>query len=597
MPVLASIDEFLEVVHKSNLITRQRLEGEVANLEREGGMPSKPSQLAALLVRRGLLTNFQATQLVNGRWHGFFISGKYKLLEPLGEGGMGKVFLAEHTMLKRLVAIKILPPGKLSDAALVERFYREARAIAALDHPNIVRCHDVDKDQKLHYLVMEYVDGVSLQQLVAQNGPLDPVRAAHYVSQTAAGLEHADEAGWVHRDIKPGNLLVDRQGVVKILDLGLALILSDTHDQLTKQLDDKAVLGTADYLSPEQAMNSHEVDIRADIYSLGATFYFLLCGRPPFADGTVTQKLLWHQVKEPEHIRANRPDLPVPLAAVVHRMMAKEPAQRYQRPQEVVEALVEWTAVSLPPPSEAELPQRSMAIQNLQPASSQGTLSNAGAPTSDVRKPRAVPTGPSSRIRQPDPAPNGTGVSKPASAVPLGSERPPPSLLRAYGIPVTIGVGLVAAVAITWAIWPSTTPSSDSKSIASVPPLVPTPPAKVDPPKVEPPKPAVVTAAAEDAKNHLGKECTIRMQVRLVGTDKERYFLNSEKDYRAPTNFTVVIDMGLGTDLGLTSVDAVRKKYLDQTVDVTGTVIEFGKQKRLQIQLSKPEQMKIVTGS
>src|SRR5262245_22256905 len=270
MPVLASVDQFLELLKKSNLVDPNRLEQELAALELEAAMPPKPSQLAAVLVRRGLLTNFQATQLVNGRWHGFFVSGKYKLLEPLGVGGMGKVFLAEHTLLKRLVAVKILPAEKMSDPSLVERFYREARAIAALDHPNIVRCHDVDKDQKLNYLVMEYVDGVSLQQLVAQTGPLDPVRAAHYISQTAAGLQHALEASWVHRDIKPGNLLVDRQGVVKILDLGLALILRDNRDQLTKQFDDKSVLGTADYLSPEQAMNSHEVDIRADIYSLGA---------------------------------------------------------------------------------------------------------------------------------------------------------------------------------------------------------------------------------------------------------------------------------------------------------------------------------------
>ncbi len=211
MAVLASVDDFLEVIQKSNLLESGRLDRAIEELTRDQAMPVKPSQLAAVLVRRGLLTNFQATQLVNGRWHGFFIGGKYKLLEPLGAGGMGKVFLCEHTLLRKLVAVKILPAEKLNDPALVERFYREARATAALNHPNIVRCHDVDKDQKLHYIVMEYVDGVSLQQLVSQHGPLDPVRAAHYISQTAAGLQHAHEAGWVHRDIKPGNLLVDRE--------------------------------------------------------------------------------------------------------------------------------------------------------------------------------------------------------------------------------------------------------------------------------------------------------------------------------------------------------------------------------------------------
>src|SRR5262249_24590885 len=194
-----------------SLVEAERLDAELDQLG-NAGLPAKPSQLAAVLVRRGLVTNFQATQLLHGKWHGFLIGGKYKLLEPLGAGGMGKVFLCEHTLLKRLVAVKILPGNKMNDPALVERFYREARAIAALNHPNMLRCHDVDKDQKLHFLVMEYVDGISLHQLVAQTGPLTPTRAAHYVSQTACGLQHAHEAGWVHRDVKPGNILVDRQG-------------------------------------------------------------------------------------------------------------------------------------------------------------------------------------------------------------------------------------------------------------------------------------------------------------------------------------------------------------------------------------------------
>ena len=225
-----------------------------------------------MLVRDGLLTHFQAEQFLQGKWRRFTI-GKYKVLETLGAGGMGSVYLCEHKLMRRRVAVKVLPAAKAEDPAALERFYREARAVAALDHPNIVRAYDIDQDENLHFLVMEYVDGASLQEIVKKSGPLDVLRACHYIRQAAVGLQHAHEAGLVHRDIKPGNILVDRTGTVKILDMGLARFFHDEEDMLTKKYDEN-VLGTADYLAPEQALDSHGVDIRADIYSLGATFYF-----------------------------------------------------------------------------------------------------------------------------------------------------------------------------------------------------------------------------------------------------------------------------------------------------------------------------------
>lgn len=582
MSVLASVDEFLEVLKKSGLVEAAPLEKELDDLAGDRGLPSKPSQLAALLVRRGLLTNFQATQLVNGRWHGFFVAGKYKLLEPLGAGGMGKVFLCAHTLLKRLVAIKILPSEKMSEPSMVERFYREARAIAALNHPNIVRCHDVDRDQKLHYLVMEYVDGVSLQQLVAQTGPLDPVRAAHYVSQTAAGLQHAHEAGWVHRDIKPGNLLVDRKGVVKILDLGLARILLDSRDQLTKDLDDKAVLGTADYLAPEQAMSSHDVDIRADIYGLGASFYFLLGGRPPFAEGTVTQKLLWHQVKEPTHIRELRPEVPVPLAAVLHRMMAKDPAQRYQVPTEVVEALVPWTATPIDPPAESELPQRSAAVRSLQPLSGPGLTNNTG-PGSGVRIADAgpgsqvKPDSPSSNVLRPPSsgklvaAANGTGAIVPSGP---GTQR---LLLAAL-------LGVLVAGALGLGVWAVFFRSSGT-SVVTIPPTTPEPP---------PPRPVVKTVAPEDAGKFLDQDCTVRMLIRSVGADKERFFFNSEKDFRSETNFAIVIDRTNADSLATAELTEIRKRYQNKRIHVSGTVTKF--KERPQMRITALSQIQIIEG-
>src|SRR5208283_3668014 len=190
----------------------------------------------------------------------------------------------------------------------LERFYREARAGAVLNHPNIVCAYDIGQEGTLHYLAMEYVEGSSLQQIVLQCGPLSVLQAVRYLRQAARGLQHLFQAGVVHRDIKPSNLLVDLTGTVKILDLGLARFYRDEDDDLSHR-HEELVLGTADYLSPEQAMDSHQADIRSDIYSLGCTMYFCLCGQPPFPEGTLAQKLIWHTTREPRSIRQLRPDV------------------------------------------------------------------------------------------------------------------------------------------------------------------------------------------------------------------------------------------------------------------------------------------------
>ncbi len=205
---------------------------------------------------------------------------------------------------------------------------------------------------------MEYVDGTSLQDIVNKHtGRLPVERACHYACQAAVGLQHIHEAGLIHRDIKPGNLLLNRQGLIKILDLGLARFFDDARSGLTQKFNKNAVLGSADYLCPEQA-TSLGVDIRADIYSLGASLYFLLAGEPPFGKGgSVTQKLMWHQLKEPTPLHEHRPDLPPELVAVVQKMMAKNPDQRYQVPKDVLEALAPWTPAAVPPPDEREMPK------------------------------------------------------------------------------------------------------------------------------------------------------------------------------------------------------------------------------------------------
>lgn len=381
---VATLEAFLDLVRKSGLVESERLDGIVEKLRASGDIQNEPKILAERLVQQGLLTQFQAEQLLQGRWKGFFIS-KYKILQRLGRGGMGMVFLAEHKYMKRLVALKVLPRSRSGESSALERFYREAKAIAALDHPNVVRAYDLDQEGDLHFLVMEYVDGVSLQELVKAHGPFDVERAVHYLYQAAKGLQHAYTVGLIHRDIKPANLLVSRTGLVKLLDLGLARFFLDEQDILTRKYDEK-VLGTADYLAPEQAIDSHVVDIRADIYSLGATFYYVLAGHPPFPEGTVAQKLIWHQTKMPKPIRELRSDVPEDVADLLQKMLAKKPQDRPQTPEEVaraVEARVDLRRL-IPPPG-MEVPASSV----LGPASTDhllATLSSSGVGASSVQR-------------------------------------------------------------------------------------------------------------------------------------------------------------------------------------------------------------------
>ena len=364
--------ELMDLVRKCGLVEGPRIDDFAERRKVAQAPATETIRLAQALVVDGLLTKYQAEQLLMGRWRNFVIAGKYKLLERLGKGGMAMVFLCEHQVMKRLVALKILPQGHGEDRELLGRFHREARALSQLRHPNIVGAYDVDESNKIHFLVMEYVDGGDLDQVVRKVGPLGFERAAHYIRQAARGLQHAHESGLVHRDIKPGNLLVDRNGTVKLLDLGLARIFHETTDDLTTGRDAKTLLGTVDYLAPEQAVNSHDVDIRADIYSLGATFYFLLAGRGLFEDGSVAQKLSWHLHRPPTSIAEIRPDVPAGLAEVLEKMLAKKAEDRYQTPEEVELALLPWTQEAIDPPTDDELPRLSRAAQRVgQPSSIQ----------------------------------------------------------------------------------------------------------------------------------------------------------------------------------------------------------------------------------
>jgi serine/threonine-protein kinase len=340
-PSKLSSETFLGLVKQCGLVEVELLKKNWKEMKELGISLENPRQIADEFVKRNLLTRWQADKLLQGKHKGFFL-GKYRLISLLGSGGMSQVYLAEHILMRRRVAIKVLPKGRVDDSSYLERFHREAQAVAALDHRNIVRAYDVDQDKGTHFLVMEYVPGQSLHELVVKNGPVDFVAAAEYMRQAAEGLQHAHRIGMVHRDIKPGNLLLDEKGIVKLLDLGLARFFDDKDENSLTVKHDEKVLGTADFLSPEQALNSHTVDGRSDIYSLGCTLYHLLTGHPPFPDGTLAQRLLAHQTKMPRPVQEERPDIPAGLLAILNRMIAKNPDERFQSARDAAQELLQW---------------------------------------------------------------------------------------------------------------------------------------------------------------------------------------------------------------------------------------------------------------
>lgn len=270
---------------------------------------------------------------------------RYEIARLIGKGGMGDVYEARHRMMERTVALKIIKQELMRKPEAVDRFHREVKAAAQLAHPNVVTAHDAEQAGNNHFMVMEFVDGVDLSQMVKDQGALPVADACAYICQAATGLQHAHECGMVHRDIKPHNLMVTANGTVKILDFGLASLSPEktaNRDAVEARSDltaAGAIMGTPDFISPEQAEDARQADIRSDIYSLGATLYYLLSGRVPFADGSVMHKLKSHAQIEPDSLHSLRDDVPAELVAIVAKMMAKNSDERYQTPAEVADAV------------------------------------------------------------------------------------------------------------------------------------------------------------------------------------------------------------------------------------------------------------------
>ncbi|MBI1246829.1 protein kinase [bacterium] len=290
------------------------------------------NQLAQRALEEGLLTKWQLQQIMDGH-EKTLVLGNYVVLDKLGQGGMGMVLKAEHRRMKRNVAIKVLSPSLTQTPELVQRFEREVEAAARLTHPNIVHALDADEVNQTHFLVMEYVPGSDLTSLVKQSGPLAIDRALECILQAAQGLEYAHQQGVVHRDIKPSNLLLDHEGHVKILDMGLALLTGEDATELTTT---GAVMGTIDYMAPEQAEDTHTAGAPADIYSLGCTLNYLLLGRPVYEGATITNRLVAHRVKPIPSLRQQRHDVSPEVDALFARMIAKKPEDRFASMTEVI---------------------------------------------------------------------------------------------------------------------------------------------------------------------------------------------------------------------------------------------------------------------
>lgn len=331
-----SLKRFLNRLDQTGLISLSDVRELVAALPR-AERPGDGEQLARLLVNRGRLTAYQAQQIYCGQLDSLVL-GNYVIQDKVGQGGMGMVLKAIHQRMHRTVALKVLAPNVTDSSTALERFHREVRAAGQLSHPNIVTAYDADEAGGTHFLVMEFVDGDNLSSIVKKHGPLSVARAVDSIVQAARGLAFAHSRGIIHRDIKPANLLMDRQGNIKLLDLGLARF-DEPMGGVSELTDTGMVMGTIDYMAPEQAIDTRNADIRSDIYSLGISLWYLLVGRPAYAGESAVARLVAHREHPIPSLQESRVGIPDELEAVFQKMVAKQPADRYQSMDDVVTAL------------------------------------------------------------------------------------------------------------------------------------------------------------------------------------------------------------------------------------------------------------------
>jgi serine/threonine protein kinase len=339
---MPAVDDFLKTVLRSGLLDREQLQAALRAVPQ--AQRGDSDALADHLVKTGKLSRFQARKLLEGTALGLKL-GPYQVLAPIGRGGMGTVYLARDGRSEQLLALKVLPPKRArEEERVLARFRREMEMCYRVAHPNLAWTYEVGVCQGVYYIAMEFIPGRSLYGLVSREGPLSVSRAARLFGEVASALEHAHMQGLIHRDLKPSNILVTPNDHAKVLDLGLALMQGEAPTDRRIVGGQGYVVGTMDYIAPEQADDASKVDARSDIYGLGCTLYFALTGRPPFPGGRTQEKIQRHRTQEPVPIAELNPSVPPGFIDIVRKMMAKHPDDRFASAAAVQEELEKWVA-------------------------------------------------------------------------------------------------------------------------------------------------------------------------------------------------------------------------------------------------------------
>jgi serine/threonine protein kinase len=434
-----SVEAVCNLLGRSRLLTPEQVRALYHRWRAESRQADDVAAFGEWLVAGEHLTEFQVNLVLRGKVEHFFF-GPYKILERIGKGRMAGVYKAVHT-LGQPVAIKVLPPSKAKVPELLARFQREARLAMKLKHPNVVRTFQTGDNDGLHYIVMEYLDGETLEDVLRRRGKLPPAEAVRVMHQALLGLQHIYEQGMIHRDLKPGNLMLlggspasTQAAAVKIMDIGLGKALFDEAAPAAQGgrfdlTNEGSLLGTPDYMAPEQARNAQSADIRADIYSLGCVLYQALAGQVPFADTNLVRLLMRHASEPPRPLREINPTVPEGLQQIVEWMMAKDPAQRYPTPERAAQALQMFLAAGGEAPAQPEGRMRAyLDWLDSQPGGAEAapTVAQVAAPVPEIE---LVPVGaPAERKRlAPDdrekPAPI-KKKRKPERAAPPKKRRP-----------------------------------------------------------------------------------------------------------------------------------------------------------------------------
>jgi serine/threonine protein kinase len=351
-----AVDTFLKTILRSGLLGADELKTVYRALPR--AQRQTPRQVAEHLIKTGKLSRFQARKLLAGTPMGLKF-GRYQILAPIGRGAMGKVYLARDSRDEQLVALKVLPPKRArEEERYLARFRREMEICQRVAHPHIARTFEVGVELGIYYIAMEFIPGQDLSALVNTQGPLSVARAAHLFAEVAAGLQHAHQQGLVHRDLKPSNIRITPHHHAKVLDLGLALIEGEEVTDREVVGGQGYIVGSMDYIAPEQTLDACDVDGRADIYAMGCSLYFALTGKPPFPGGTSRDKVLRQRNEEPAVLTERNPEVPPRFAELVHRMMAKDPARRLPSAEAARRELAAWA------PAEVEEPMDRLGDTN-----------------------------------------------------------------------------------------------------------------------------------------------------------------------------------------------------------------------------------------